>query len=96
MYGMNRSQMPDTSFEEENIMATAALVLGIIGLIAWLIPLFGYPVTIVGIVMGVKGRKSEKKGMATAGLVMSIIGLILSLGNSILGILLANGTITLG
>ena len=69
-------------------MATAALVLGIIGLIAWLLPIIGYPVTIVGLVLGIKSVKSEKRGMAIAGIVMSSIGLVLSLVNSILGVVL--------
>lgn len=71
-------------------MATAALVLGIIGLIAWLLPIIGYPVTIVGLVLGIKSVKSEKRGMAIAGIVMSSIGLVLSLVNSILGVILLN------
>lgn len=69
-------------------MAVAALVLGIVGLIAWLLPLVGYPVTIVGLVLGIKSVKSEKRGMAIAGIVMSSIGLVLTLINSILGVIL--------
>ena len=69
-------------------MAVAALVLGIIGLIAWLLPILGYPVTIVGLVLGIKSVKSEKRGMAIAGIVMCSIGLVLSLINSILGVIL--------
>lgn len=65
--------------------ATASLVLGIIGLIAWLLPLVGFPVTIVGLIMGVNGRNSEKKGMATAGMVLSIIGLVACAINSFMG-----------
>lgn len=65
--------------------ATASLVLGIVGLIAWLLPLVGFPVTIVGLVMGVQGRNGEKKGMATAGMVLSIIGLVLCVINAVLG-----------
>ncbi len=60
-------------------MATAALVLGIIGLIAWLIPLLGYPITITGLVLGIKSRKSEKRNMAIAGIVLCSIGLALSI-----------------
>ena len=69
-------------------MATAALVLGIISLATWLIPIIGYPVTIVGLVLGIKSVKSEKRGMAIAGIVMSSIGLVLSLVNSIAGVIL--------
>jgi hypothetical protein len=65
--------------------AVASLVLGIIGLLAWIIPLFGFPVTIVGLVMGVTGQKSSSKGMAIAGMVLSIIGLVATTVNAILG-----------
>ncbi len=68
-----------------NGKATASLVLGIIGLVAWIFPLIGFPVTIVGLIMGVNGRKSEKKGIATAGLVLSIITLVACAINSFLG-----------
>ncbi len=63
-------------------MGIAALVLGIVSL---LLSLFGGGVlgvisSIVGIILGILGRKDEKqKGMATAGLVCSIIALILGL-----------------
>ncbi|MCU6761239.1 Uncharacterised protein [uncultured Roseburia sp.] len=75
--------------ENKNTAAIIALVLGLVGIIAWLIPLFGYPVTIIAIVFGVKGRKIDfQKGMATAGLVLGIIFLVFSVLNSIAGIVL--------
>lgn len=61
--------------------AKTSLILGIIGLIAWLLPLAGYPITIVGIVKASKSLKCSKSGMATAGLVLSIIGLVLTVIN---------------
>ena len=70
---------------KHNGKATASLVLGIISLIVWLIPLFGYPVSIVGLVMGFYGIKSEKKSLGTAGLILSIIGLVLCVANSAIG-----------
>ena len=71
--------------EKHNGKATASLVLGIISLIAWILPLAGYPVSIIGLVMGVYGRKSEKKTLATVGLVLSIIGLVFCVVNSAIG-----------
>ena len=61
-------------------MAIASLILGIISLI---LSFFGLGIisvftAIIGIILGVLGRKDpEKKGMATAGLVCSIIALVL-------------------
>ena len=72
--------------QPQSSMPTVSLVLGIISLIAWLLPLVGYPISIVGLVFGVKYRMLS--GNARAGMVMSIIGLCLTVINSFLGILI--------
>ena len=77
--------------EEKNKVSgksIASLVLGIVGFIAWLLPLVGYPVTIVGLILGCLARKNEKNGLNLAGIILSTITLILTLGNSILGVIL--------
>lgn len=68
--------------------ATASLVLGIVGLLAWLSPMLGTVIGIIGIVMGTMGRKSTARGRATAGLVMSILTVVASVGNFILSVYL--------
>lgn len=65
--------------------ATTSLVLGLVGLLAWILPLVGFPVTIVGLVMGVKGLRSPAKGMATAGVILCIVGLVATVINSAIG-----------
>ncbi len=65
--------------------AKTSLILGIVGLIAWLLPIVGIPVTIVGIVKGVQAWKSSKHTLAVAGVVLSIIGLVLSIINMAIG-----------
>lgn len=75
----NSYQVPQ---EEEKGMSIASMVLGIVGFIAWCLPIAGYPVTIVGIVLG-------GKGMAIAGIIMCTITLVLTLINSILGAFLS-------
>src|SRR3989344_6895948 len=62
---MNTSITGDTS---KNGKATAGLVLGIIGLIAWFLPIIGAPITIIGLIFGIKGLKSLKRGVAIAGI----------------------------
>ena len=63
-------------------MSIASLILGIISLV---LSFFGLGIisvftAIIGIILGVLGRKDpEKKGMATAGLVCSIIALVLGI-----------------
>jgi len=44
------------------------------------------PITIVGVVLGIKGMaKPEGKGMAIAGVVLCIIGLVLTIINASIG-----------
>lgn len=62
----------------------APLVLGIISLLTCFWCIIGLPVSIVGLVLGVKER-AEAGGVATAGMVLSIIGLVLSV---LIGLLL--------
>ncbi|HEY7954978.1 MAG: DUF4190 domain-containing protein [Polyangia bacterium] len=68
-------------------MGVASLVLGIIGMVLslaffWLAGfVIGVPLTLVGLVLGIVGRKSavannQPPGLATAGLVVSVIGLV--------------------
>ena len=72
--------------------ATAGMVLGIISVIAWFIPLFGFPVTIVGIVLSSFGISSHYRGQAIAGLALNIIFLIITAINSFLGMLIGLGS----
>ena len=65
-------------------------MLGIIGMFAWLIPLFGLPISVVGIIMAALGRRSvSRRKMATIGLVLSIIALILTLLSAAFGVYIA-------
>ena len=69
-------------------LAIAALVLGILSLISslctWLFPICGLPIPIAGVILGVLGLKTSKKGMAIAGLIMAGIALLINLGLLIL------------
>lgn len=66
----------------------ASFVLGLVGIIAWLIPLFGYPVTIVGLSLGCIARKEEKNTYSLVGIILCIITLVLTLINSIMGVIM--------
>ena len=59
----------------------ASLVLGIIGLVAWFIPIFGLPITITGLVFGIKACRRPKNGVAIAGTILCSIGLIFGVMN---------------
>ena len=62
---------PMPPMEEKKGMSIASMVLGIIGLVFWCIPILGGPIGIVGLILGIVGRKKGGRGMATAGIVMS-------------------------
>lgn len=84
--------MPQNDNQPQNSskgFAIASMVLGIVGFIAWCIPLLGYPVTIVGLILGIVAITRQKSGMAIAGVIMCSITLLLTLANSILGAILA-------
>lgn len=71
--------------------ALIGFILGLVSIIAWFIPLFGYPVTICGIVFSSKGLNSKlNKGKAITGLVLSIVFLVFTLINSLAGLALSS------
>jgi hypothetical protein len=82
-------QRLDLERQGKNGMASTSLVLGSISLLAWCLPIVGLPLTITGLVMGVKGLNSYKQGAAITGIVLNIIGLTLSVLNAALGAYIA-------
>lgn len=73
--------------QKEEKKAKSALILGIASLFAWFLPIFGYPVAIIGLIMGVAGLKTEKKSSAVVGIVLCVVGLIATIINSALGVM---------
>ena len=66
--------------------AIIAFVLGIVSLLAWCIPICGAPVTIAGIVLGIRGlQSSSMRVMAIVGIVLSSLGLIATVVNAAVG-----------
>ena len=61
------------------------MVLGIVGILACCIPLFGIPVNLVGLILGIVGIRKGGKGMAIAGIILCSIFLILTICNAALG-----------
>jgi len=69
-------------------MAIASLALGVFNMCAWLIPLCGCPLGIVGVVLGVLGRDTDRRTLAYAGIGLSAFTLLLTLVNSAAGLYL--------
>ncbi|RMG02909.1 MAG: hypothetical protein D6741_03040 [Planctomycetota bacterium] len=68
--------------------AIASFVLGLLGLLAWLCPIFGYVIGGCALGFGIMGRDSNQNVLAIIGIVLGSITLLLSLANSILGVIL--------
>lgn len=71
--------------EKNNKFAVASLVLGLVSIVTWLLPIAGFPTTIIAIVLGGKAIKSDKKVLAIIGFVLGIIFLVVTCINSALG-----------
>lgn len=72
-----------------HIVPILALVFGILGLIACCLPCLGYPVAITAIVLGIIGLSKNGRGLAIAGISLGTVSFVLSLINSILGVMSA-------
>ena len=70
-------------------MGGEVFVLGIIGMFTWLIPFFGLPIPLIGLIWGIMilRRRPAKKGMPVSGVVLSSIGLFLSVSYSIISVI---------
>ncbi len=65
--------------------AKVGFILGLVSILAWLLPIIGLPVTVCGIVFSSMGLSSTARGKARVGLILSIIFLILTILNGIVG-----------
>lgn len=66
-----------------------ASIFGGLGLIAWYIPLFGYPIGVLGIVFGSKAIKTKSfKAIGIIALILGILCIVASAINSILGMMM--------
>lgn len=76
-----------TTVSRPNPNAWTAFVLGIISSLAWLFPIIGLPVTIVGTVLGaVSMRHKRNKGIGIAGFVINVVFLCCSIAKGVVEI----------
>ncbi len=71
--------------QDKKGLSIASMTLGIISLLAWCIPLIGFPVSLTGLILGIFGCKKGGKGMAIAGIIMCALSLVLTIANAALG-----------
>ena len=72
--------------KDRSNLATASMVIGIISLVAWLLPICGGPIAIIGLVLGIMAWNSAKHNKAVAGVVMSVLGIVATIINAAAGI----------
>ena len=78
--------IPDaTDLNDKTGKAVAALICGVLGLLAWIFPVVGMPITITGFVLGKAARLSPQRQTALIGMGLSLLGLLLSAGNAYCG-----------
>jgi hypothetical protein len=72
----NRPILP-AEIENQNAgrMAIASLALGVVSLVICCIPILGLPVSITGLVLGIKGQKSPHQSKAVIGICLNLLGL---------------------
>ena len=81
----NDMQQTPAPMPEQKGFSIASMILGIVGFLAWCIPLCGFPVCLTGLILGIVGIKKGGKGMAIAGIIMSAITLVMTIVNSAIG-----------
>lgn len=62
-------------------MARKSVIIGIIMLAAWIVPLFGVFLAVIGLALGIADSKRPRSDMARAGIFLNSLGLCLSLIN---------------
>lgn len=74
--------------QRPNPNAWTSFILGIISSVAWIIPLIGLPITIVGTVLGATGMRNKRsKGIAIAGFVTNLVFLAVTIAAGVLEII---------
>jgi len=65
---------------------SASAILGVLSLLAWLLPLVGLPLALVGVGMGVSHiANNQSVRWARVGVVLNLVGLMLATANAAIG-----------
>lgn len=80
------TSMSSVTAKKQNTGASiTSLVLGIVSMLAWIIPLLGFPCSVTGLILGIVSKAKKAGGTATTGIVLSSVGLFFTIINSVLG-----------
>jgi hypothetical protein len=81
------SAPPVVAATQSNGSAVAALVCGILGIVGFIVPLFGFLLSVAAIVLGAIGRRRAAADPATDGMGMATVGLVLGIAGVAITIL---------
>lgn len=78
------------SMPESSAGSWTSFILGIISSLAWIIPIIGMPVSLVGMVLGAINIRSRKaKGAAIAGFIINLVFLCVAIAKGIVDLIMA-------
>lgn len=64
---------------DDSKLAVFGFGLGVVGVVAWLLPVAGAPIGIAGLLLSIKGLQSQHRRLALAGVVLCSIGIALTI-----------------
>lgn len=64
-------------------LVSASRTLGYIGLLAWILPVVGVPLTLIGVALGIASLRVTDTGKAVRAILLCTIGLLLNVGDLI-------------
>jgi hypothetical protein len=79
----------DDEVLDSSALTPVSLVLGLLGLVAWILPIIGLPVGALGYFLGRKGTSTRQRNVALIGMGLSLLCLLLSAINGYVGALLS-------
>jgi hypothetical protein len=82
---MNQFNTIPQSDSSKDMMAYISVGIGAITLCAWIIPICGCPLSIVGLVLGYLGLQSNQRTFAYVGIGLCALTLLAAIVNAILG-----------
>jgi hypothetical protein len=73
------------SDQNKTYMAYASLAIGVLSMCAWLLPICGCPMSLIGLGLGFMGKDTPQRTFAYIGLGLSALALLLTIGNAAYG-----------
>lgn len=70
---------------DDSKMAVIGFGLGVVGVVAWLLPVAGAPIGIAGLLLSIKGLQSQQRRLAIAGTALCSIGIVLTVVRWVIG-----------